>query len=290
MLPVSDELTRQVGILHKEISSALSEMEQSRGLGSNESMIAKTKYDSLRTIRERFYTMIALRNHLEPDLWEALIRTIRNDSFERLVATQSIEAFVVSLDIRRSTTLMLNAKDPEAFAHFIFTLCSRLRQIIWDNQGIFEKFTGDGILACFPPKFTGENAALATLKAAEECLRAYKEIYENHRDDFHVVNPDLGLGIGIDFGPVFLGLALAGLTIVGRPVVYACRLSSAESGRIAINQQAKKKMSDCLHDGIEFEDIIVPVKNELAISAYSAKIKNDIALSIIEPGWKKYFC
>lgn len=66
------------------------------------------------------------------------------------------KAFVVSVDIRRSTELMLKARTPRLFADFITTLCAKIEYIFKENWGVVDKFTGDGILAFFP-KFLVEK-------------------------------------------------------------------------------------------------------------------------------------
>ena len=71
-----------------------------------------------------------------------------SESFRRLfLETRQCAAFVMSVDIRRSTELMLKARSPEAFAAFITTLCADLMSIVTESLGIFDKFTGDGVLA-----------------------------------------------------------------------------------------------------------------------------------------------
>jgi class 3 adenylate cyclase len=57
------------------------------------------------------------------------------------------EAFVMSVDIRRSTEMMLRANSPEAFALFVTALCGEIESIIKDTFGVVDKFTGDGVLA-----------------------------------------------------------------------------------------------------------------------------------------------
>ena len=58
-------------------------------------------------------------------------------------------AFVVAVDIRRSTDLMLKARTPRHFAEFTTALCVELTQVLLESGGVFDKFTGDGILAFF---------------------------------------------------------------------------------------------------------------------------------------------
>ena len=124
---------------------------------------------------------------------------------DRFESTSLEDAFVMSIDIRRSTELMLKAREPQLFADFITELCIQLGGIIVDNLGVFDKFTGDGILAFFPMFFSGEDAGYLAVKAAEECHAAFTHHYAANRKCFTTILKDTGLGIGIDYGKVRLG-------------------------------------------------------------------------------------
>jgi len=158
---------------------------------------------------------------------------------KRFTARETIKAYVVSIDIRRSTELMLKAKNPEAFALFITSLCGAFAKVIKRFFGVFDKFTGDGILAFFPEFYSGKDAGYFAIKSAQICHEIFADVYEKHHQCFNSVLLDVGLGIGVDFGEVHLVQMHEGLTIVGHPVVYACRLGGAPAGKTLLNQQAK---------------------------------------------------
>lgn len=150
---------------------------------------------------------------------------LASDEFRRLFESGSPRnAFVMSVDIRRSTELMLKAREAEQFAAFITGLCTRLTQIVLDSYGVFDKFSGDGILAFFPDFYSGEDAGYYAMTAAARCHKAFEEHYARSRTFFTSVLKDTGLGIGIDYGQVHLVQVAGGLTVVGAPVVYACRM------------------------------------------------------------------
>ncbi|MBA3960297.1 MAG: hypothetical protein H0X40_00135 [Chthoniobacterales bacterium] len=153
-------------------------------------------------------------------------------------------AYVVSIDIRRSTELMLKARTPSHFAAFMTHLCSQLENIVKESFGVFDKFTGDGILAFFPEFFSGPDAGFHALAAAERALATFADSYRRHRSSFTTVLRDVHLAIGIDFGSVHLVKVADSLTVVGGPVVYACRLSSGPPGTILLNQPAYERISD----------------------------------------------
>ena len=79
---------------------------------------------------------------VSPRAHEALFsnRALRN----RFLASKSAcAAFIMSIDIRRSSELMLNARSAELFAEFMAGLCEELKGLICERFGIVDKFTGD---------------------------------------------------------------------------------------------------------------------------------------------------
>ena len=194
------------------------------------------------------------------------------------------DAFVMSIDIRRSTELMLKAREPELFADFITALCIRLGGIIVDNLGVFDKFTGDGILAFFPTFFSGEDAGYRAVKAADECHEAFRSHYQANRRCFTAVLKDTGLGIGIDFGKIRLVRVRGELTVVGTPVVYACRLGDAEAGYTLLNQPAYEQVFDKYGAYCRFDETSLCFKHEGEVAAYRVRLNEKIR-NCVAPLW-----
>lgn len=110
---------------------------------------------------------------------------IQNEEFRNLFAENSdCQAFVMSVDIRRSTELMLKARSPGLFAEFLSKLTKELFNCVIENGGVFDKFTGDGILAFFPENFCGEDYGYRAVKAAQDCHDAFERVYRDSRRSF----------------------------------------------------------------------------------------------------------
>ena len=139
---------------------------------------------------------------------------------------------------------MLKARKPELFSEFVTELTTALSNVVINNFGVFDKFTGDGILAFFPKFYSGESAILRAVKAAQECHEVFTNHYFNCRKNFNVFIKDVGLGIGMDYGEVSLVNSRNELTVVGIPVVYACRMSSALAGDTLLNQPALEELEN----------------------------------------------
>lgn len=220
---------------------------------------------------------------VHPLAWEKLKE---DEEFRKLFEQKEpCPAVIMAIDIRRSTELMLKAKNADSYQNFIITLCAQLRQIILDNYGVFDKFTGDGILAFFPEFYSGDDATYLAVKAADGCHAYFSEHYENNRSCFTTILKDVGLGIGIDYGDTHLVNIQDWLTVIGTPVVYACRLSGAPAGQTLVNQQAYDVISQKFGGYINFQDSELPIKegNILAYTATLAKKSREIKL----PTWQK---
>ncbi len=179
---------------------------------------------------------------------------------------------MVSVDIRRSTELMLKARSPQQFAHFITTLCTELETIVKDNYGVVDKFTGDGILAFFPEFFAGEDAGFYAIAVADRCHRIFREKYREFRNSFTSVLNNVGLGIGIDYGPTHLVKMAGGLTVVGVPVVYACRMGGAPPEITLLNQPAYEKISEQFSACCSFQETELDIKHEGSMLAYEVRL------------------
>jgi len=133
-------------------------------------------------------------------------------------------------------------------------------------------------LAFFPKFYSGENAIIRSLKAAEECHIAFKQHYDNSRDCFNVFIKDVGLGIGIDYGNVTLVNTSNELTVVGIPVVYACRMSGAKAGETLLNQPAKEELLAHCTTNLKISETEIQIKNEGTALAYKAEFITEIML------------
>jgi len=197
---------------------------------------------------------------------------------------QPCDAFVMSIDVRRSTELMLKAREPRLFADFTTSLCDTLSQIILDNFGVFDKFTGDGILAFFPVFYSGPDAGYRAVKAADECHAAFFEHYRSSRRCFVSVLRDAGLGIGIDYGQAQIVRIRGDLTVVGTPVVYACRMGGASAGHTLLNQPAYEEIFEKFSAYCNFAETDIIFKHEGPTLAYQVAL-NGKPYRPGEPSW-----
>jgi class 3 adenylate cyclase len=202
----------------------------------------------------------------------------------RFTKAGACSAYVLALDIRRSTELMLRAKTPELFAEFLDSLCSLLVETVKQHFGVVDKFTGDGLLAYFPDFFSGPDSAYWVLATARACHKVFDESYRANRHCFNVVLKDVGLGIGIDYGEVHLVRVTGELTAIGSPVVYACRLSGSPNGCTYLNFPAYSAASTRLNSHFKSEEVSFEAKHEGSVVCHRLKDLSDDYRSTV-PKW-----
>lgn len=271
--------------LEKEINDLKVKLRLSLANLSEEKSDKDNKVIELNKLREELQSKEKI-NHILPRICEEARQLLLNkDNFRALFDdAQSCECVVVSIDIRRSTELMLKARKPELFSKFITQLSQKLSEVIISNLGVFDKFTGDGILAFFPKFYSGEHAIVRAVKAAQECHFVFNDHYKNSRECFNVFIKDVGLGIGIDFGTVTLVNSSNELTVVGIPVVYACRMSGAKAGDTLLNQPAKEEIVRLCEDYIKVSETELEIKNEGTALAYKVEA-HPKTFDIPPPNW-----
>lgn len=225
---------------------------------------------------------LVLADRLRPEAIEAMKsdQPLR-DKFKH---GSECDVFVLSVDIRRSTELMLQASSPGDFARFITELCRRLQTVITNNFGVYDKFTGDGVLAFFPCFFAGADVDYYAVRASEACHNEFSQHFRESRDRFDIVNLEVGLGIGMDFGSAQLVHVNGALTIVGRPVVYACRMGSAPAGVTFVNQSAYRRLKQTIPRCAIFTETRIDVKHQGSTLAYALKV-HEMRESLAEPDW-----
>jgi class 3 adenylate cyclase len=179
---------------------------------------------------------------------------------------------------------MLKARSPKLFADFITTLCGDLEDIFKRNWAVVDKFTGDGILAFFPEFFSGPDAGFLALRAAKQANDAFSRRYREFRTSFTTILNDVGLGTGIDYGKVHQVRMAGALTIVGQPVVYACRMGGAPAGKILMNQPAFEVISSRYENLTMIDETLISIKAEGDLVAYAVRLLNK-DFTPESPGW-----
>jgi adenylate cyclase len=145
-----------------------------------------------------------------------------------------IECTLLFADIRGSTTLAegMHSADFRALMDRFYDTAAA---VVFDHDGIVDKFVGDELVAMFFPLLTGTRHAARGIDAAGELLRA-----TGHTDP---AGPWVPLGAGVHTGVAWVGAVGAGthttLTAIGDAVNTTARLAAAAAaGEILVTIDA----------------------------------------------------
>jgi adenylate cyclase len=164
-------------------------------------------------LREREKLRDAFGTYLDPEVAALILREGTDLDGEELEVT------VMFIDIRGFTSYASETEAHEVVTR-INQLFSTVVPIVHEHEGHIDKFVGDGLLAVFGAPRRNEHHADSALAAARAIAAAVPE-----------VDPDLGIGIGLNSGPVVAGNVGGGgrleFTVIGNTVNIAARVESA---------------------------------------------------------------
>jgi adenylate cyclase len=188
---------------------------------------------------ERIRTRTILEQYVAPEVAEMLLKHGHNP----LEVGEIREITVLFADIRNFTPLVthLDLNNLRSFLNAFFDILS---EIIFRFQGTLDKFMGDAVLAFFGAPIAIDKPQRAAAHAAVEMLASFKSLMEEWSGSKAVFD-DIGLGIGIACGEVFLGNVGSqkrlDYTVIGSCVNLAQRLGAeAISGQILINENLQE--------------------------------------------------
>jgi len=249
-------IEKDLGQLEERLLSMATELREEKKISAE----FEREYEKVRSKLTRKEKLKRVINRVHENSIDALEED--SDLLHSFSSGSSSIMAILAIDIRRSTDLMLHAKKPQLYANFIMELSRSMTSIVLENCGVFDKFTGDGILALFPVFFSGEYAIQHAVRAAALCHEVFEKHYLKARPAFFGVRADACLGIGIDFGEALLTSVHDDLTAVGIPVVYACRLADSASGTTLLNEPAREELKKSGCTACKLKELRADFKNQ----------------------------
>jgi len=152
---------------------------------------------------------------------------------------------VLFADIRGFTAIA-EGMSPDAIAEMLTEYFSEMVDVIFEHGGALDKFIGDALMALWGAPLARESNPRRALDAARAMQRAVDAL--NGR--WHAAGrPEIGVGIGINHGEVFVGnigsLRRLEYTVIGDAVNVAQRLSSeAGAGEILVSEAYRRVSGD----------------------------------------------
>jgi adenylate cyclase len=140
-------------------------------------------------------------------------------------------------DIRGFTPLS-ETMGPDEIATLLTEYFTEMVEIVFEHQGTLDKFMGDAIMALWGAPIAHEDDADRAMNCAVDQLTALEKLNVKWKNEGR---PELGIGIGINFGEVFAGNIGSNrrleYTVIGDAVNTASRLcSSAGPNEILISE------------------------------------------------------
>jgi class 3 adenylate cyclase len=184
-----------------------------------------TSADELGTLADSFNEMLdglaereklraAFGSYVDPEIAERVLAE------GELLEGQEVEVTAMFVDVRDFTPFAerSSARETVTFLNDFFAL---VVPIVLKHGGHANKFIGDAVLACFGAPAPLRDHADAGLAAGCEIARAVEEHFGG----------DIGIGVGLNSGPVVVGSVGGGgrldFTVIGDPVNVAARVESA---------------------------------------------------------------
>jgi adenylate cyclase len=192
---------------------------------------------------EQRATRGAMGKYLSPPVLQEVLK----DPAALHLGGQKREMTVLFSDIRGFTTLSERI-DPELLVHFLNEYLTAMTDLIFEQQGVLDKYRGDGIMAFWgAPSDQPEHARLAC-RAADAMVRRLPEL--QHAWTAQGL-PRLNIGVGINSGSMTVGNVGSkqrfDYTVVGDAVNLAARLEEANKefrSQILIGEKTRQLVGD----------------------------------------------
>ena len=174
------------------------------------------------THSEKRYLKVAFQHYVPPAVVEDLV----SDAGALRLGGEKRELTVLFSDIRGFTTLS-EGMQPEELVKLMNEYFTVMTDRVFANRGSLDKYIGDAIMAIYgAPRPASEHPALAC-RSALDMVRALEELLEKWRPKGL---PAIGIGVGINTGPMVVGnmgsATRFNYTVVGDAVNLASRIES----------------------------------------------------------------
>ncbi len=179
----------------------------------------------------------------------------------------TIKTATISVDLRQSTFAMESAINKKEYADWVEGFVQILRRITHDNSGVFDKFTGDGVIvhfiaSAFEKWSTAEQALVRqAVKCGWEMMYAVREHLGDLRPLLSLDNFRVGAAVGVAVDDAMWSVDRSGNPIVvGRGVVHACRANVTPAMTMSLTNRAYKML--CLSEGRDVPAESVPFETK----------------------------
>ena len=184
------------------------------------------------------------------------------------------ETVVIIGDIRKSQDLITYAVNPDMYRKRMILFIDKVKQIVLQHMGIFDKFTGDGFISYFNASLLQKFHKQLYETVIDVCILIQKEskpFFEKWQQSLQKISQEsIGLSIGVDSGIMnFIDDRM--LFAIGTPAVWATRMCAAGSaGDIILNNIPHTKILNS-QLSLNFEEVLGITKTGEKFKAFKIK-------------------
>ena len=200
-----------------------------------QALMALEKIRSMQKKEETCRVTALLEQYVSPEISKILAcsKEFPEDSGKVLELT------VLFADIRKFT-LLVQRLPPAKLRIFLNEFFELFAEIIFSCKGMLDKFMGDAALVIFGAPLEIDTPSLSAVSAAKQIMKEFEDLRRLWAEKDPVFK-EIGLGIGISRGPMFLGnvgsVRRLDYTVIGTDVNVAQRLASeTDSGQILLTE------------------------------------------------------
>ena len=165
------------------------------------------------------------RSHAPLDRFDPTRTNVSPEIRHAISEVSAIEAIVLTVDIRRSSSVLKESIDIAQYAKILDDFVAEFRTVLHYHGGWFDKFTGDGFI-CY---WLIENPFAEHMDTVLDFCCSVMDNFRSYYYPAFVANmrnepTGIGLSIGVDAGPCYLTPIVGDLTIIGSPIVGSVRM------------------------------------------------------------------
>lgn len=191
-----------------------------------------------------------------------------------LCSLSESDTVVVIGDIRKSQDLITYAVNPDTYRTNMATLIEKVRKVVLENMGIFDRFTGDGFIFYFNAylsKKFHKDLYKTVINVCATIQKESKPLFDEWQQGLQKLSQEpIGLSIGVDSGIMnFSGDGL--MFAIGTPAVWATRMCAAgNAGDIIVNNIAHSKICNS-NKSFAFDEVIGTTKTGGKFKAFKLR-------------------
>lgn len=202
----------------------------------DQAMMAVENIRSIREKEESSRIRAQLEQYVSPEVSHMLVEKNHN-----LTDIGHVRELTVLFADIRNFTLLVQYLEPTLLREFLNSFFDMLASIVYAQQGMLDKFMGDAALAIFGAPVELDNPNVAAVSAAKRIMVAFEKLRMRWEQEEGIFR-NVGLGIGLSRGPMFLGNVGSSTrldyTVIGQDVNIAQRLAAiTDSGQILLTDR-----------------------------------------------------